>query len=146
LIKGRKNSPKEIPPSSKKTAMPDPSALKEGQKNFIFGFEGCICKIQKSRRNEGALLAEEIPGAREWINQRFDEGHFICFLSSLREKHRNEITSWLNSHGFKYNSLILGKPEAISYHYVDDRHVQATKFNGRYSPLVRKNHRIQVFS
>ncbi len=125
--------------------------LEEWQKNFILGLEGCVCKStgatgKKRLSAKQVLETEEIRGAREWVNARFDEGHFICFFSSRPEGLRKSTERWLISHGFRYNLLVMEKPLAMTYHYVDDRYVQATTFNGRYTRLVRKEHRIQVFS
>ena len=68
-----------------------------------------------------------------------------AFLPQAR-KLRVQQEEWLKQHGFKYHSLVMEKPEALEYHYIDDRHVQATTFRGKFAPLVKKEHRIQVFS
>ena len=124
--------------------------LKEGQKNFILGLDDCVCKKNKnlviSRMTaRDAKAAKEVPGAREWVNSKFEEGHYVCFFTARPERLRKATVAWLDEHGFKYHSLVMNKPEARNYHYIDDRHVQATTFKGRFTPLVRKEHWIQIF-
>lgn len=125
------------------------SMLPHWQKNFVIGIDDCVCVAEK----KGAFLtakdvanAIEVNGARDWVNTRFDEGHKICFLTTRSEKLRVSTELWLKKHGFKYHSLIMKKPRAQEYHYIDDRHVQATTFRGRFAQLVKKEHEIQVFS
>ena len=123
--------------------------LKESQKNFILGLDDCVCKVGAASPDEltieQVLAAGEVLGAKEWVNEMFDCGHLICFFTSRPEKLRSATEKWLRSHGFRYDSLVCGKPIARIYHYIDDRHVQATTFRGSYTPLVRKEHRIEVF-
>src|SRR5487761_361617 len=124
--------------------------LIDGQKNFILGLDDCVCKIGAFHPDEltakQVLAAVEVHGAKEWVNEMFDCGYLICFFTSRSEKLRSATEKWLRSHGFRYHSLVCGKPIARIYHYIDDRHVQATTFRGSYTPLVRKEHRIEVFS
>ena len=118
------------------------------QKNFIIGIDDCICIAKKSGTRLSAKdVSEAIPieGAREWVNKRYDEGHNICFFTARGERLRAATEAWLEKEGFKFHSLIMNKPEALQYHYIDDRHVQATTFRGKFAPLVKKDHTIQVF-
>ena len=118
------------------------------RKNFIIDLDRCVCQIASLDKvdQKSLIHAKVIPGARDWINQMRSEGNNICFFASRPESMRELTEKWLSSHGFSYDSLILGKPLANSFHYIDDRHVRATTFRGRYTKLVRKEHRIEVFS
>ena len=126
-----------------------PTILPNWQKNFVVGIDDCICVTKISK---GALSARkvseatEVKGASAWINKQYDEGHNVCFLTTRDERLRVSTEAWLKLHGFKYHSLIMNKPKALEYHYIDDRHVQATTFQGKFAPLVKKEHEIQVFS
>jgi len=119
--------------------------LKDGQKNFIIGLDECICDASGVKTEKQALEAKEVQGAREWVNGLMKNEHYVCLFSERPERLRRATERWLREHGFMYTSLILGKPTAQNYHYIDDRHVQATTFKGRYTELVRKEHRIEVF-
>jgi cation transport regulator ChaC len=126
-----------------------PNILPGWQKNFIVGIDDCICVTNRSGRVLTLKEVEdavEVKGARVWINKQYDAGHHICFLTTRGEKLRVPTADWLQRHGFKYHSLIMIKPKAREYHYIDDRHVQATTFRGKFAPLVREEHKIQVFS
>jgi hypothetical protein len=123
--------------------------LPSWQKNYVIGIDDCICTVKKTRgpiTAKQASEAVEIEGARSWVNKQYDEGNIICFLTTRREKLRSATELWLKNHGFKYHSLIMSKPLAEQYHYIDDRHVQATTFRGKFAPFVKKEHTIQVFS
>ena len=127
----------------------EPAILPSWQKNFIVGIDDCICVAKESSRGlseKNVIEAEEVEGASAWINERYDEGHNICFLTTRKERLRSSTEAWLKQHGFKYHSLIMNRPKAQQYHYIDDRHVQATTFRGKFAPLVKKEHKIQVFS
>lgn len=114
-------------------------------KNFIIDLDRCVCEID-TLDPKSLKHAKEIPGARDWVNQMRSKRNKICFFASRPESMRELTEQWLSSHGFHYDSLVLGKPLANSFHYIDDRHVRATTFRGRYTKLVRKEHRIEVFS
>ena len=49
----------------------------------------------------------------------------------------------------KYHQLILNKPRKlppyVEYHFIDDAHVKATTFKGKFSNFVKKNVDIEVF-
>ncbi|MCL5068291.1 MAG: HAD family acid phosphatase [Thaumarchaeota archaeon] len=124
--------------------------LPQNQKNFVIGVDDCICYLATGKSIddlsvEDVLNASEIPGAREWVNKLVEAGHYVCFLTSRPQKLKSATRTWLKLHGFKFDSLLMGKPDALKYHYIDDRHVQATTFVGRFTPLVKKDREIQVF-
>ena len=56
------------------------------------------------------------------------------------------IKKWLNKHGFKYHSLLMGKPRGGNYHWIDNHLVKATRYNGTFGDLVRKEVTIEVFN
>lgn len=125
-----------------------PQLLPSWQKNFVIGIDECICTVKKSGRRLSAKDVSEalvVRGAKEWVNKRYDEGHNVCFLTTRGERFRAATEAWLEKKGFKYHSLIMSKPDALQYHYIDDRHVQATTFRGKFNPLVKREHAIQVF-
>jgi hypothetical protein len=123
--------------------------LPEWRKNYVIGVDDCICIAKQTGKRLTARQvanAVEVEGARDWVNRKFDDGNTICFLTTRGERLRASTEEWLEQHGFKYHSLIMGKPVAEQYHYIDDRHVQATTFRGKFAPFVKKEHTIQVFS
>ena len=128
---------------------PKPAVLPNWKKNFVIGIDDCICVTKQSSGKLSAKqvkVAVEVEGARAWVNKQYDNGNIVCFLTTRGESQRASTEAWLREHGFKYHSLIMGKPKAEQYHYIDDRHVQATTFRGKFAPFVKKEHTIQVFS
>ena len=55
------------------------------------------------------------------------------------------VSSFLVENGFKYHSLVMGKPRGGNYHWIDNHLVKATRYNGKFTDLVEKNVTIQVF-
>lgn len=84
--------------------------LPSGIKNFIIDIDGVVCEDIPNEEPERMVNALEIPGAKEQINEWFNEGHIISFFSSRIEDLRKITEEWLSRNGFKYHNLILGKP------------------------------------
>ena len=117
-------------------------------KNFILELDGCVCERQKSGKlatGKDVLSAKVILGAKEWVNSKYDEGHIICFFTARPERQRRSTETWLRKNGIRYHSLVMDKPNAVRYHYIDDRRVQATTFMGKFTPLITKEEQIEVF-
>jgi len=115
------------------------------RKNYLIDIDGTICEDVPNEEPERMATCKELDGAREKINQWYDEGHYICFFSSRTEAHREVTEAWLESHGFKYHSLLLGKPRFGNYHWIDNHIVRATRFNGVWTDLVKREMEIEVF-
>ena len=82
--------------------------------------------------------------ALETLNKRHAEGHIITFFTSRTEEHRGD-GSPVNEHGFKYHGLLMGKPRGGNYHWVDNHIVRATRYEGRFTDLVREQKTVEVF-
>ncbi len=95
----------------------------------------------KAQRMETCL---PFPDALQTVNKWYDEGHIICFFTS-RKQPREVTEKWLQIHGFKYQSLLMGKPRGGNYHWIDNHLVKATRYNGKFTDLVEKEATIQVF-
>ena len=119
--------------------------LPEGVQNYLIDIDGTICDDVPNEEPERMLSVQEIPGAKEHINKWYDNGHIITFFTSRTEAHRTNTEQWLKDHGFKYHGIIFGKPRGGNYHWIDDRTVKATKFLGKFTPLVKKQKNIWVF-
>lgn len=134
------------PSKSKLTSETDANLLPAWKKNFVIGIDDCICVTGGKRLTTRSILeAEEVKGSREWVNEKFEKGHHICFLTTRPERFREPTEVWLERHGFKYHDLVMEKPDAMQYHYIDDRHVRATTFKGRFTKLIKKQQKIEIF-
>ena len=83
--------------------------------------------------------------AKITCNKWYDQGHMICFFTSRTEDHRIVTENWLKHHGFKYHTLLMGKPRGGNYHWIDNHLVKATRYRGKFTDLVEKEVTIQVF-
>jgi hypothetical protein len=47
--------------------------------------------------------------------------------------------------GFRYHTLLLGKPRGGNYHWIDNHLVRATRYKGKFTDLVERPMVVQVF-
>ncbi|MCR9183233.1 MAG: phosphoheptose isomerase [Flavobacteriaceae bacterium] len=132
---------KEIIENGKKVS----PGLPEDVKNYLIDIDGTICDDIPNEEPERMLTAKVYPDALRTLNKWYDEGHIICFFTSRTEEHRNYTETWLEKHGFKYHSLLMGKPRGGNYHWIDNHLVKATRYKGKFTDLVDKDVTIQVF-
>lgn len=114
-------------------------------KNYLIDIDGTICDDIPNEEPERMATAKLYPDALETLNKWYDQGHIICFFTSRTEDHRLVTEKWLNNNGFKYHSLVMGKPRGGNYHWIDNHLVKATRYTGKFTDLVEKKVTIQVF-
>tara|TARA_B100000900_G_scaffold363675_1_gene337837 strand:- start:3171 stop:3593 length:423 start_codon:yes stop_codon:yes gene_type:complete len=119
--------------------------LPKDVKNYLIDIDGTICDDIPNEEPERMATANLYPDALETLNKWYDEGHYITFFTSRLEEQRNVTENWLNQNGFKYHGLLMGKPRGGNYHWVDNHIVRATRFDGKFTDLVRKDASIEVF-
>lgn len=119
--------------------------LPDSVKNYLIDIDGTICDDIPNEEPERMQTAEFYPDALEIVNKWFDEGHIITFFTSRLEEHRQVTEAWLAKHGFKYHGILFGKPRGGNYHWIDNHIVKATRYEGKFTELVKKQHIIQVF-
>jgi hypothetical protein len=119
--------------------------LPEGIKNYLIDIDGTITEDIPNEEPERMATCLPFPDALKTLNKWYDEGHIICFFTSRTEAHREVTETWLNKHGFKYHSMLMGKPRGGNYHWVDNHLVKATRYKGKFTDLVEKEVTIEVF-
>ena len=119
--------------------------LKGDIKNYLIDIDGTITEDVPNEEPERMVTCEPFPDALATINKWYDEGHQICFFTSRTEDLRGITETWLNKHGFKYHSVLLGKPRGGNYHWIDNHLVKATRYKGKFTDMVEKQVTIQVF-
>ena len=114
-------------------------------KNFLIDIDGTICEDIPNEEPERMADAEVFPEALDKLNKWFGEGHIITFFTSRTEDHRAVTEAWLAEHGFNYHGMLMGKPRGGNYHWIDDREVRATRYEGHFTDLVERSATVQVF-
>ncbi len=114
-------------------------------KNYLIDIDGTITEDVPNEEPERMATCEPFLDALKTLNKWYDNGHRICFFTSRTEDHREVTEQWLQKHGFKYHSLLMGKPRGGNYHWIDNHLVKATRYKGKFTDLVMKNVNIQVF-
>ncbi|GAK77323.1 MULTISPECIES: LNS2 domain-containing protein [Nonlabens] len=119
--------------------------LPEGVKNYLIDIDGTITDDVPNEEPERMATCAPFPDALKTLNEWFDAGHVICFFTSRTEEHREVTEVWLKKHGFKYHSLLMGKPRGGNYHWIDNHMVRATRYKGKFTHLVEQEVTIEVF-
>jgi len=119
--------------------------LSEDVKNYLIDIDGTICDDIPNEEPERMATAAHFPDALETLNSWYDNGHIITFFTSRTEEHREITENWLNKFGFKYHGLLMNKPRGGNYHWIDNHLVKATRYEGKFTQLVQKEVKIQVF-
>lgn len=123
------------------------SPVLEGKiKNYLIDIDGTICDDVPNEEPERMTTATPYEGSRDIINSWYDEGHIITFFTSRTYADHEKITrDWLDKHGFKYHNLLMNKPRGGNYHWIDNHIVRATRYVGKWTPLVKKEKVIEIF-
>ncbi len=119
--------------------------LPEDCKNFLIDIDGTVCEDIPNEEPGRMATAECFEGVVDQINKWYDEGHRICFFTSRTEEHREVTENWLSRHGFKWHSCLFGKPRGGNYHWIDNHIVRATRFNSKFTELVKRWAEVEVF-
>lgn len=119
--------------------------LPKGVKNYLIDIDGTITEDVPNEEPERMETCKAFPDALVTINNWYDAGHRICFFTSRTEEHREVTEKWLTKNGFKYHSLLMGKPRGGNYHWIDNHLVKATRYKGKFTDMVEKKVTIEVF-
>ena len=114
-------------------------------KNFLIDIDGTICDDVPNEEPERMSTCLPYPDALKILNKWHSEGHIITFFTSRTEEHREITEEWLKKHDFNYHGLLMNKPRGGNYHWIDNHIVKATRFKGKFTDLVVKNKKIEVF-
>ena len=120
-------------------------SLPDSVKNYLIDIDGTI--TDDIPNEEPWRMETSLPydGSVEMINSWFDDGHIITFFTSRTYEHEIVTKQWLDKHGFKYHNILFNKPRGGNYHWIDNHIVRATRYDGRWSELIKKEHKIEVF-
>lgn len=119
--------------------------LPDGIKNYLIDIDGTITEDVPNEEPWRMETCLPYPGSVDTINDWYSEGHIITFFTSRTESHRKVTEEWLQKHGYFYHNLLMNKPRGGNYHWIDNHIVRATRYEGKWTPLTDKEHKIQVF-
>jgi uncharacterized HAD superfamily protein len=114
-------------------------------KNYMIDIDGTICDDIPNEEPHRMIDAAVYPDALKTLNKWFEEGHIITFFTSRTEEHRKVTEEWLAKHDFKYHGILFGKPRGGNYHWIDNHMVRATRFEGKFTDLIVKSAKVEVF-
>lgn len=117
----------------------------EEVRNFLIDIDGTVTEDVPNEEPERMKSCEPFPDALEIVNKWYEEGHIITFFTSRTEDLREITEQWLQKHGFKYHGMLMGKPRGGNYHWIDNHIVRATRYEGKFTDLVRMTKTIEVF-
>lgn len=119
--------------------------LKDGIKNYMIDIDGTITDDVPNEDPQRMKTVEPFPDALEVCNKWYDDGHIITFFTSRTEDMRAITENWLIKHGFKFHHILMNKPRGGNYHWIDNHNVQATRFNGKFTEMVKARRNVEVF-
>ena len=119
--------------------------LPPGIRNFLIDIDGTICDDVPNEEPERMKHCLPFPDALKTLNEWHQSGHRIYFFTSRTEDLRQITETWLAQHGFKYHGMIMGKPRGGNYHWIDNHMVRATRYEGRFTHLIKKHKSIEIF-
>lgn len=105
-------------------------------KVIFVDIDGTVCSEERTFERP---LARPLSGARESINELYRKGHTVIFWTARGWEQYRVTKHWLDTHGFKYHQLFMGKP--IASLFIDDRARQFVGWHKDYlcsSPSSRK--------
>lgn len=114
-------------------------------RNFLIDIDGTVTEDVPNEEPERMRDCKPFPDALEMVNKWYEEGHIITFFTSRTEDLREITETWLQEFGFKYHGLLMNKPRGGNYHWIDNHIVRATRYEGKFTDLVRMTKTIEVF-
>ena len=119
--------------------------LPNSVKNYLIDIDGTVTEDVPNEQPERMATCLPYEGSVDMIDSWYNDGHVITFFTSRTDEHEIVTKQWLDKHGFKYNYLLLNKPRGGNYHWIDNHIVRATRYDGKWTELVKKEHTIEVF-
>ena len=96
---------------------------------WLIDIDGTICEDIPNEEADRFWTAKPLPGALEKVKELYKRGDRITFFTSRTSAHAEATESWLNKHGFPYESVCYNKPrinDGENYHWIDNKEVNST--------------------
>ena len=120
------------------------------KKIFIIDIDGTVCEAVSNEEGEAKMrIAKPFDDSIKSVNRLFDEGHYVCFFTARTDEHKQATEDWLRKNEVRFHRVVYNKPRKLppysEYHFIDDAHVRATTFKGKFTNFVKKNVEIEAF-
>ncbi len=104
---------------------------------IVIDLDGVLCPIKQPGQEYEDL--EPLPGAVEGLRKLHQDGNYIIIqtarhmatcdsnVGKVMKKLGMKTLQWLDDHGFEYDEIYFGKPNADIY--IDDRGVRFTEWD-----------------
>jgi hypothetical protein len=96
-------------------------------RNYIIDIDGTICEDIPNEEPDRMVAAAVFHEAKNMLNKWYNEGHIITLFTSRTEQHRTVTEKWLKRNGFKYHTLLVGKPRGGNYYWLDNAPIKVMK-------------------
>tara|TARA_Y100001973_G_C5195212_1_gene333760 strand:+ start:1307 stop:1633 length:327 start_codon:yes stop_codon:yes gene_type:complete len=100
---------------------------------WLLDIDGTICEDIPNEQSWRFATAKPLEGALERIKYLYKRGDRITFFTSRTSEHAEITETWLDTHGFPYESVCYNKPRINDhevYHWVDNKNVLASCMPG----------------
>ena len=106
--------------------------------NILIDIDGAVSEVIPPQESHRFQNAKVIAGSLQSINSLYDAGNTITFVT-IRPENFKEVTEiWLKSNGFKYHALIMNKPKASKYYWINNLEVHGIKYNNNWNLIEDK--------
>ena len=106
--------------------------------NIFIDIDGTVSEVIPLSEGHRFINAKVLDGAVSGINRLFDSGNIITFVTIRPESFRAITESWLKTNGIKYSYLIMNKPRASNYYWINNLNVHGIKYNNNWSSISDK--------
>lgn len=106
--------------------------------NILIDIDGTVSEVIPSYESHRFQNAKVIEGSLQSINNLYDAGNIITFVTIRPEEFKNITELWLKSNGFKYHALIMNKPKANKYYWINNLDVHGIKYNNNWNHITDK--------
>jgi hydroxymethylpyrimidine pyrophosphatase-like HAD family hydrolase len=98
-------------------------------KTIFLDLDGTLCTEERTFERS---LATPLPGAQEALRKFYDAGHTVIIWTGRGWEQFKMTKHWLDTNGFVYHQILMGKP--IASVFIDDRGRQFQGWDKDYLP------------
>ncbi len=120
------------------TVLSTSPVLPNNIKNYLIDIDGTITEDVPNEDSKRMVTVSPFSEAIEVINQWHNEGHIITLFTSRTEEVREITENWLDTWGFKYHNLLMGKPRGGNYVIIDNHEFKSCHYNNNWESIKKE--------